>query len=67
MKKEHKVATIPKNSLIGVEALADILGVSKDSVKRWIEKRGIPRTIIGRKWLIQTDDLAKAIEEGHGG
>ncbi len=35
---------------LSVEEIAEHLGVTKDSVYRWIEKRGLPAHKVGKLW-----------------
>lgn len=66
-KKEPKTATIRKGSLISAEALADILGVGKPTVKKWIKKHDIPCIVVGYRWVVDTDHLAEAIDKSRSG
>ena len=46
-----------------VDEVAKQLGVAKDSIYRWIEKRGLPAHKIGRLWkvkLMEVDDWVRA-------
>jgi excisionase family DNA binding protein len=61
IERKPKTVSIPAHSLITVDALSDILGVHPQTVKRWIEKKDIPRMVIGYKWVISTDDLLKML------
>ncbi|MFH1532780.1 MAG: helix-turn-helix domain-containing protein [Pseudomonadota bacterium] len=48
---------------MSVEDIAKHLGVAKDSVYRWIERRGLPAHKIGRLWkfnLKEVDDWVRA-------
>lgn len=40
-----------------VEEIAEYLGVSKDTVYAWINKRGMPAHRIGRLWKFKTDEV----------
>jgi len=45
-----------------VDEVAKHLGVAKDSIYRWIEKRGLPAHKIGRLWkfkLSEVDDWVR--------
>jgi len=56
---------------VSVDAVAKHLGVAKDSVYRWIERRALPAHKIGRLWkfkLAEVDDWVRtsgAREEVH--
>jgi excisionase family DNA binding protein len=48
---------------VSVDDLAQHLGVAKDSVYRWIEKKGLPARKVGRLWkfkLSEVDDWVRA-------
>jgi excisionase family DNA binding protein len=48
---------------VSVDGVAEHLGVAKDSVYRWIERRGLPAHRVGRLWkfkLSEVDDWVRA-------
>ena len=48
---------------VSVEIVADHLGVAKESVYRWIERRELPAHRVGRLWkfkLSEIDDWVRA-------
>jgi len=61
---------------VGVEDVADHLGVAKDSVYRWIEERRLPAHRVGRlfrfklsevdAWVRQGDDPGKSSSRAPG-
>ena len=58
------VATrVQTESWVSVEAVADHLGVAKDSVYRWIDAKGLPAHRVGKLWkfkLSEVDDWVRA-------
>lgn len=42
---------------VSVEAVAEHLGVAKDSIYRWIERRRLPAHRIGRIWKFQLSEV----------
>lgn len=42
---------------LSVEEIAEYLGVSKDTVYAWINKRNMPAHRIGRFWKFKTDEV----------
>ena len=40
-----------------VDEVAKHLGVAKDSIYRWIERRGLPAHKIGRLWKFKLSDV----------
>ena len=51
---------------IGIEEVANYLGVNKDSVRNWIKKpdSGIPAHKIGRQWKFKASELDEWIKSG---
>lgn len=52
---------------VSIDAVAEHLGVTKDSIYRWIEKRGLPATKLGKLWklkLSEVDAWVRASEAG---
>jgi excisionase family DNA binding protein len=60
--REPIVASLPKGSLISTYGLAQLLGLSEKTVKKWVEQKRIRRVSIGGKWLVDTDSIAEAME-----
>ena len=48
---------LPPEPWVSVEAVADHLGVAKDSVYRWIDHRGLPAHRIGRLWKFKLSEV----------
>jgi excisionase family DNA binding protein len=40
-----------------LEEVADFLGVSKDTIYRWISKKHMPATKIGRQWKFKLSEV----------
>jgi len=54
---------------VSVEEVASHLGVVKETVYRWIEKRGLPAHRVGRLWkfqLAEVDDWVKSGDANGG-
>jgi excisionase family DNA binding protein len=47
-----------------VDGVAVHLGVAKDSVYRWIEKRGLPAHRIGRLWKFKLSEVDAWVRSG---
>jgi len=47
-----------------VPAVADHLGVSKDTVYRWIEGRGLPAHRVGRFWKFKLSEVDAWVRDG---
>ncbi|AOR69474.1 transcriptional regulator [Burkholderia stabilis] len=48
---------VMSNRWLSVEDIAEYLGVSKDTVYTWINKRSMPAHRIGRLWKFKTDEI----------
>lgn len=46
------------------EEIAGYLGVSKDTIYAWINKRNMPAHRIGRLWKFKTDEVDNWIRSG---
>jgi excisionase family DNA binding protein len=49
---------------LSVEEIAEHLGVTKDSVYRWIEKRGLPAHKLGKLWKFKKDEVDAWVRSG---
>lgn len=47
-----------------VEEIAEYLGVSKDTIYAWINKRSMPAHRIGRLWKFKTDEVDEWARSG---
>lgn len=49
---------------VSVEDVAEHLGVTKDSIYRWIEDRGLPAHRLGRLWKFKLSEVDAWVREG---
>jgi excisionase family DNA binding protein len=49
---------------VSVDELAKHLGVTKDSVYRWIERRGLPARKIGKLWKFKISEVDQWVRTG---
>lgn len=49
-----------------LEETAHHLGVSKDTIYRWISKKQMPATKIGRQWKFKLSEVDEWIRQGNG-
>ena len=49
---------------LSVEEISDHLGVSKDTVYAWINKRKMPAHRIGRFWKFKIDEIDQWVRSG---
>lgn len=52
---------------VSVEDVARHLGISKDTVYRWIEARSLPAHKIGRLWKFKLSDIDEWVRAGGAG
>ena len=52
---------------VSVEEVAKHLGVAKDSVYRWIEKKGLPAHRMGRLWKFRISEVDEWVLAGGAG
>ena len=51
---------------LSVNEIATYLGVSRDTVYRWIESRGLPAHKVGRSWKCKVADIDEWVMSGRG-
>jgi len=49
---------------LSVEEIAEYLGVSKDTVYAWINKRNMPAHRIGRLWKFKSEEVDDGVRSG---
>lgn len=49
---------------IGIEEAADYMGVTKDTVRKWIKRTDIPANKIGKLWKFKKSELDMWIKSG---
>ena len=49
---------------LSVEEIAKHIGVTKDSVYRWIEKRGLPAHRVGKLWKFRREEVDEWVRAG---
>lgn len=52
---------------VSVDEVANHLGVSKDSVYRWIETKGLPAHRVGRLWKFKLSETDEWVHAGGAG
>lgn len=53
------------DSWVGIDTVADYLGVTKDTVRSWIKKdSGIPAVKIGKMWKFKISELDEWVKSG---
>jgi excisionase family DNA binding protein len=47
-----------------VEEIAKHLGVSKETIYRWVEKEKIPASKVGRQWKFKVSEVDEWVKNG---
>ena len=58
------MSEIYNDNWISLEETAIYLGVSKDTIRNWIKKSGIPAHKIGREWKFKKSELDDWVKSG---
>lgn len=45
-----------------VDDICKYLSITKDTVYKWIERKGMPASKIGRKWLFRKEDIDNLVK-----
>lgn len=53
-----------KEKWSSLEEIAEHLGISKDTVYRWITKKQMPATKIGRQWKFKLSEVEDWVRNG---
>jgi excisionase family DNA binding protein len=51
---------------LSVEEISVHLGVAKDSIYRWIERRGLPAHKVGKLWKFKKAEVDAWVRSGEG-
>ena len=52
---------------VSVDEIATHLGVAKDSIYRWIDKRNLPAHRVGRLWKFKVSEVDEWVRAGGAG
>ena len=61
--RRFKVAV--EDRWLGVEELAQYLGVSRDTIYVWLTKGAVPGHRIGKLWKFKTEEIDEWVKAGH--
>ncbi len=61
------VRKMTQESWVSLDEIADHLGVSRDTVYRWIDNRGMPAHKVGRLWKFKVSQVDEWVEAGKAG
>lgn len=53
-----------KEKWTSLDDIAEYLGVSKDTIYRWIAKKQMPATKIGRRWKFKFSEVDEWVKHG---
>jgi excisionase family DNA binding protein len=62
----HEAKQTVEARWLSVEEVAIYLGVSRDTVYRWIEDRGFPAHKVGRSWKSKAAEIDNWVKSGRG-
>ena len=49
---------------VSVEQIAEHLGVTRDSIYRWIDRKNLPALRVGRLWKFKISEVVDWVREG---
>lgn len=52
---------------MSVDEICEYLGVSRDTIYKWIEQKGMPAHRVGRLWKFKRDDVDEWVRTGGAG
>ena len=52
---------------VSIDAIAQHLDVSKDTVYRWIDQRNMPAHKVGRQWKFKISEVDQWVRAGNAG
>ena len=53
-----------KDNWVGIDEIAEYLGVNKDTIRNWIKKKDIPACKIGRQWKFKKTEVDAWVKSG---
>ncbi|WP_370589932.1 helix-turn-helix domain-containing protein [Undibacterium sp. 14-3-2] len=57
-------AAMTSEPWVSVEQIAEHLGVTRDSIYRWIDRKGLPAHRVGRLWKFQVSEVDDWVRVG---
>lgn len=61
---ESGASQMPTEPWVSVDDVVKHLGVARDSVYRWIERKGLPAHKVGRIWKFKLSEVDAWVREG---
>jgi excisionase family DNA binding protein len=52
---------------VSVDQIAEHLGVTRDSIYRWIDRKNLPAHRVGRLWKFQVSEVDDSVRAGGAG
>ena len=49
---------------VSVDQIAEHLGVTRDSIYRWIDRKGLPAHRVGRLWKFKLSEVDEWVQDG---
>lgn len=61
-----RIGEMMKDRMLSVNDICKYLGISRDTVYRWIEERGFPAYRLGRLWKFKKEEVDEWIKNNGG-
>jgi excisionase family DNA binding protein len=49
---------------LSVDEMCEYLGMSRDTIYKWIEKKGLPAYRLGRQWKFKAEEIDEWVRKG---
>ena len=53
-----------KDRWLSVDEICEYLGVSRDTIYKWIEEKGLPAYRLGRAWKLKAEEVDEWVRKG---
>ncbi len=57
--------TVAEDRWLSVEEIADYLGIKRDTVYKWIERKRMPSHKVGSLWKFRKDEIDEWVRSGN--
>ena len=67
MNDEAQTTNVADDRWLSVEEIAVYLGVKRDTVYKWIDRKGMPAHKVGSLWKFRRDEIDACVTSGTAG